>query len=218
MKWLKIAGLGICVFAVVIAIAAIVFFKSLPTRVKHLPYIELSQSVLETPGGPIPLVLEGDKFFNKGGISRVVIRTDAANLDAALQPAPFHLVLGILGSPRGTIQPYYPGPGIDLEAISFPEEGVYQKNGGQKMPIAVWLDRYIYFDVPAPLSEYDLAVYDRTLSDASAARIKAGETDIHFFSIPLIVDSERYEIRLEFRVGVETKEVITSVLFGGMGP
>lgn len=67
---------------------------------------------------------------------------------------------------------------------------------------------------PAPLSQYDLSVYNRTLSDASAAKLKAGEPDIHFFSIPLIVDSERFEIQLEFRVGVETKEVITSVLFG----
>ena len=218
MKWLKVFGIGILVLVLVVVIAVAVFIESLPTSVKHLPYIELRNSVLVTPRGPIPLILRGEKFFNRGGHPNVAIDLSYSNLDDELRPVKFRLALSILGSPHGTIQLYDISPDTDSKHVSFPDEAFYQKNDGQRIRISVRQDSYIQFDMPGPLSQYDFAVYDGTMSDASASQAKVGETDIHFFSIPLVVGSERHEIQLKFRLGVESKEVITSVLFGGLSP
>jgi hypothetical protein len=216
-KRLKLFGISALVLGAVSVVAITGFIESLPTSMKHLPCIEPQNPVLVTPRGPVPLTSRGDRFFNRGG--RTSVTFDLATADPGQEPLPleFRLWIGILGGRHGSIQVYDVGPETDSEHIRFPDEAFCQRSGGKQVRLAVRRDGHFRFDMPRPLSEYDFSVYDGTMSDANAARVRAGETDTHFFSIPILVGSERHEIRLGFRVGVEAREAITSVAVGGMG-
>ena len=64
------------------------------------------------------------------------------------------------------------------------------------------------FDLPAPLSDYDISVYGGTMTPSRVEMIRAAEDDIHHLYLSFTADAEMYAVDLAFSVGVVSYRVM----------
>lgn len=219
-KWLIVSGIILSLIAISLVLAVALFLYTLPTTIKHIPYIDLQDSALVTPEGRIPLELMVSAHYPAGRRNpKAHIVLGESNIEGNDFPIRFRLIIGVFGGTYGTIQLFDFEPEYKSKKVVFPKEAFYQRNQGQTTPISVVIkEHHMEFDLPIPLSTYNFTMYGGTMSEARTIPVKAGEEDTHYLYIPLVVDSESFEIKLRFNVGIQSKEVCASVLCGGMSP
>lgn len=66
---------------------------------------------------------------------------------------------------------------------------------------------YFEFELPPPLSTYEMVISGGTLIPATVKKIEAGKDDVHTFHLPFLVDGEPFTIDVTFSVGIETRRV-----------
>lgn len=208
---------GFCVRVVVI-------LNSLPTYQYHRPLLDLQDSHLMTPRGPI-------SFEFRQGIARYPADENSAGkqifvLVPAFEDFPVLFIGatifadGVSGSSAHVTLATRPSdPNSDNVLGNFDvQQGTYyqlnheakeylsvtNKNGSQPTSTAS-----LTFNWPKPLSEYDIGMQGNSMSNPNEVLIiKSGESNSHYLYLPFTIGGAEFSIHLRFRVSVNSYESI----------
>ena len=170
---------------------------------RHLPFLDLHGSRLVTPSGPVPFEM-ADDWRNPGFVSNqnLAVRAQAPDLGV--------MVLLFRGLPQVFVRNMRRTLTIEVaEGTSW-----YRLNAGPEIPLTLTRETgsvgaskrpmSLYFDLPAPLSRYDITVTGGTLESSSVGQIRAAEGDTHHLHLAFTADGEPYAVSLTFSVGVRS--------------
>jgi hypothetical protein len=187
------------------AVGALVFGSGCVER--YMLFVDLHDSHLVTPNGPVPYEM-ADARRNPGFQSN-------PNLMATAHAPEFEVIVGLFpGVQQVFIRRMKRAHTIDAEA----GRSWYRLNDEPETPLsltradpvvgpsqsAVTLD----FDLPAPLSEYDIIVYGNTLREGQVEQIRAREDDTHHLYLSFTADDQPYAVNSTFSVGVRTSKAL----------
>jgi hypothetical protein len=198
----QLAGL---IFVLMMAVG--VFTLTSGCAERYLPFLDLHDSHLVTPSGPVPFET-ADDWRNPGFASNqsLMVRAQAPELGVLVAVFPGVQEVFVRNMSRAFM--------IDVVAGS----SWYRLNTEPKVPLTltrrdddiraskspVSLD----FELPAPLSLYDITVHGGTLQSSGVDIIRAHEGDTHHLYLPFSADGEMYAVNLTFSVGVRSFNVV----------
>jgi hypothetical protein len=183
---------------------ALLASSSLGCTVRNLPMLELHRSGLVTPTGRVALevgTLEHLSIYRVNYEQQLVARYRDLIVRVGVFPQGQKLMIDASANQH------------KIEVVD--RESFYQLNGGERLEISTRLPDGVVpasrqhhrfeFDLPPPISSYNIAVSRSTLIPAIVERIEAREGDVHALYLPFLVDGEPFAIDMEFSVAVETR-------------
>lgn len=205
-KWALglLGALAVALLAWIVALAILVSDLSVE---RHLPALDLHDSHLVTPKGRVPFEMADDPALPGFALNQnLMIRGKTVDFEVLVGVLPDSHQVFIRNQPRA----------IAIEVV---EGGAwYRLNAEPEIPLTltraargvvpserpVRLD----FDLPPPLSEYDISVSGGTLAPALVEHIRAAEGDTHQLYLPFAVDGEIYAVNLTFNVRVASYQTM----------
>lgn len=213
-KWLIAIG----VLIVICCAGLLILINSIPTYERHRPLLDLEDSHLMTPRGPIPF-----KFSNRSAHYPVDENSAGKNIlvriPAYKNSPEFEVVLGIFNMSGNGSSPsaflWGSTPAFDPEKIVIQPGAFYQLNQDTKIHLTVSKNNTtrstnLNFNWPKPLSEYSIQMSGGTMWPGNVPIIKAGENNSHYLYLPFAFGAEEFSIHLRFKVTVNSFESIGS--------
>jgi hypothetical protein len=212
-KWLVAFGVLIVIFCA----GLLILISSIRTYERHRPLLDLQDSHLMTPRGPIPFKLSNRSAHypdNENSAGKRIFVT----IPASKKAPGFKVSLGIFnGSGRGSSPSVFLSDFTStngLEKIVIAPGAFYQLNQQPKTHLAVTQDSKaqlstnLNFNWPKPLSDYNISMQGGSLPPTNVPIIKAGENNSHYMYLPFTFGAEEFSIHLRFRVSVNSFESI----------
>jgi hypothetical protein len=211
---------------VVCCVWLVMLVKSIPTYERHRPLLDIQDSHLLTPTGPIPF-----EFSNRS--AHYPADEDSAGKtifvkNPASEKTPgFRVSLSIFNasgkgsSPRVFLSDFTSA--YDPAKLAVQPGAYYQLNQETKNSRTVTKDirkdgrtgvskepTHLNFNWPKPLSDYDISMSGGSMWPPRVPIIKAGENDSHFLYIPFALGTEEFAIHLRFKVSVHSFQSMSS--------
>jgi hypothetical protein len=212
-KWLKRILLVLGTVVLLALASAVAFVVSLYQNAsdRFVPHLDLHDSHLVTPTGPIPFEMADDPM-TPGFASNQNLRVRARNDE-------LEVLVTLFTSPSsGRHHVFFrnmPNP-LTIDLVDQPSW--YRLNAEPEIALNPTLpERYrstpgssarVDFDHPAPLARYDIRVSGGTLTPDRAEQIRAAENDLHHFHLPFTADERPYTVNLTFSVGVHSYKAL----------
>jgi hypothetical protein len=174
---------------------------------RFLPVLDLRNSRLVTPHGPVPFEMADDAMHPGFDLNpRLKVRARGIDLEVLVGLFPGIERVFISSMPRS----------LTIDVVN--GGSWYRLNDTQEIPVTLTkairpgadpaLSVRLTFDLPAPLSDYDISVYGGTMTPSRVEMIRAAEDDVHHLYLSFTADGEVYAVDLAFSVGVVSYKVM----------
>jgi hypothetical protein len=178
--------------------AAIAFLALLPfgCNLRYVPVLDLHRSNLVTPTGPVPLEVATEEHLLEYRVNHK--QRLIANYQGMV------VRVGVLAGAHLMI--YFTGQEQNVQIVD--GESYYRLNSGDRIALDLTRARpgspQFWYELPPPLSTYEILVTGGKLIPATVTKIKAGEGNVHTLYIPFRVDGKAFAIDLEFEVSLDS--------------
>jgi hypothetical protein len=174
---------------------------------RFLPALDLRNSRLVTPRGPVPFEMADDEIHPGFDLNpRLKVRARGTDL---------HVMVGLFLGVEQVFITNMPRP-LTIDVVH--GGSWYRLNDTQEIPVTLTKairpgadpakSVRLLFDLPAPLSDYDIAVYGGTMTPLQVEKIRAAEDDVHHLYLSFTADGEVYAVDLAFSVGLVSYRVM----------
>jgi hypothetical protein len=166
----------------------------------QMPVLDLRSAWLVTPAGRVPLEVATEEHLS-------IYRTNQLQRMVAIHGG-LRVTVGVL---RGVQNVVIDEPNHSHQVDAVAGEAYYGRNGGDRFPLEVVARRtggeFFTFNLPPPISTYEMVIVGGSLVPAIAEKIAAREDDVHTVVLPFLVDGQPFTIDVTFRTLIETRRI-----------